>query len=92
MANSTTNYCKKMVKQKWKEQNVIKYATWNVRGIAHKEELDSVINEKQIKTAAITESKKKFKGTMETHKYIVLYRGVNRGTRAHVGVMSWIHI
>jgi hypothetical protein len=47
-----------MVKQKWREQNIIKYATWNVRGIAHKEELDGVINEKQIKTVAITESKK----------------------------------
>jgi len=33
--------------------------TWNVRGIAHKaEELDSVLNKKQIKIAAITESKK----------------------------------
>jgi hypothetical protein len=28
---------------------------------------------------------------MEAHKYVVIYRGVNRGTRAQVGVMSWIH-
>ena len=53
------NYCKKTVKQKWKEQNIIKYATWNVRGIAYKEEeLDSILNEKQIKIAAVTESKR----------------------------------
>jgi hypothetical protein len=30
------NYSKKTVKQKWKEQNIIKYATWKVRGIAYK--------------------------------------------------------
>jgi hypothetical protein len=49
-----------MVKQKWRKQNVIKDATYNVRGIAHKEEeLDSGWNEKQIKIAAITELKKK---------------------------------
>jgi len=53
--------------------------------------LVSVLNEKQIKIAAITASKKKFKGAMKTHKYIVIYRGVNRGTRAQVGVMCWIH-
>jgi len=53
--------------------------------------MDSVLNEKQIKIAAITESKKKLKGAMETHKYIVKYRGVNRGTRAQVRVMFWIY-
>jgi predicted RNA-binding protein with TRAM domain len=53
--------------------------------------LNNVLNEKQIKIAAITESKKKFKGTVETHKYVVIYRGVNRGTRAQVRVMFWIH-
>lgn len=63
-----------MVKRKWRKQNVIKDAIHNVRGTAYKEEeLDSVWNEKQIKTPAITESKKKFKGTVETHKYIVVY-------------------
>jgi hypothetical protein len=45
-----------------KKQNITKYATWNVRGIAHKvEELDSVLNDKKIKRVAITESKKKKK-------------------------------
>ena len=42
------NYGKKTVKRKQKKQNITKYATWNVRGIAHKvEELDSVLNEKK---------------------------------------------
>jgi hypothetical protein len=40
-------YCSnKMIKRKLEKQNVIKYATWNVRGITHKEEeLDSVLRE-----------------------------------------------
>jgi hypothetical protein len=75
------NYSKKTVKQKWKEQNIIKYVTWNVSGIAYKEEeLDSVFNEKQIKIAAVTQSKKKLKCTIETNNYIVIYSGVNRST------------
>lgn len=90
MANSTTNYGKKMAKQIRREQNIIKYAPWYVRGTAHRE-LNSVLNEKQIKIAAITESKKKFKGTVETHKYVVIYSGVSRGTRAQLRVMFWIH-
>ena len=43
-----------MVKQKLKKQNVTKYATWNVRGITHKEEeLDSALKQKQTEVAAI---------------------------------------
>jgi len=34
----------------WEEQNIIKYTIWNVMAIVNKkEELDSVLNEKQIK-------------------------------------------
>ena len=61
-----------MVKQRWKKWNIIKYATWNVRGTAHKEELDSVLNEKQIKIAVITESRMKLRGIMETNNCIVI--------------------
>ena len=46
--------------------------------IVHKEEkLDS---EKQIKIAAITESKKKLNGITETNNYILIYSGVYRST------------
>jgi hypothetical protein len=46
----------------------MKYATWNVKGIDHKaEELESVLNEEHIKIAVITESRKKFRGMMETN-------------------------
>ena len=66
--------------------------TWSVRGIAHKaEELDSVLNEKQMKIAAITESKKKLKSTMETNNCMVTYGGVNRSTGAQAGVVIWTY-
>jgi hypothetical protein len=49
MANLTRGYGKKVVKRKWKKQNIIKHATWNVRGKAHREEeLDSVLNDREI--------------------------------------------
>jgi hypothetical protein len=58
-----------------------KYATWNVKGITHKEEeLDSILYEKQIKIIIITEPKKKLRGSMETNYYIVTYSGLNRST------------
>ena len=58
--SSTTNFGKEGVKRKWKKQHKIKYATWNVRGRAHKEEeLNNILNEKQINVAATTESKNK---------------------------------
>jgi hypothetical protein len=83
---------RKTVMRKWKKQNTIKYTTWNVSGMAHKwEELGSVLNEKQIQIAAITESQKKLKGTMETNNYIVTYSSVNRSIWAQAGVMIWIH-
>ena len=70
----TMNCGKKTGTRKWKKQNIIEYATWDVRGIAHKgEEMDCILNEKQTKIATITEPKKKLKGTLETNNYIVIY-------------------
>ena len=43
------------------------------------------------KIVAITESKMKLKGTMETSNYVVMYSGVNRSTRTQAGVIIWIH-
>lgn len=69
-----------------------KYATWNIKGITHKEkELDSILYEKQIKIVAITEWKKKLRGAMETNYYIVTYSSLNRSTWAQVGVMILVH-
>jgi hypothetical protein len=57
-----TNCGKQTVNRKGKKQNIIKCATWNVRGIPNKEEnLVSVLNEKQIKKAATAKAKKELK-------------------------------
>jgi hypothetical protein len=75
----TRNYGRKTIQRKWKKHIIMKHATWNVGGIVHKEEkLESILNEKQIKIAAITESKKKLNCTSETNNYILIYSGVYR--------------
>jgi len=51
--------------------------------------MDGVFKEKQIKIAAITESKKKLTGTINTNNYIIY--GVHQSTQAQAGVMIWIH-
>ena len=57
-ANLTTDYGKRKVKRQEKKKNIIKYAIWNVRRKAHKEEeLDSVLNEKQMDILAQRELK-----------------------------------
>jgi hypothetical protein len=43
----------------------LKFATWNVRGVHYEqEELDTILNENDLKLAAITETKKKLKGSV----------------------------
>jgi Tfp pilus assembly protein PilO len=64
---------RKRLSENGKKQNIIKYATWNVMGIGHKEEkLKSVLSEKQIKIAAITELKRKLNGINATNNYILI--------------------
>jgi hypothetical protein len=49
-----------------------KHATWNIRGLAGKEEeLDKILNENNTKISVITETKKKLQGTKETEHYTV---------------------
>jgi hypothetical protein len=93
-ANLTANYGKKTIKRQQKKKNVIKYAIWNVRRTVHKEgELDSALNEKQMKILTQRKSKYKMKGTMETVNCIEIYEcsGVNRSTQAQADVMIWIN-
>jgi hypothetical protein len=53
---------RKKVTRSWRKEHVSKFATWNVRGAHYKqEELDTILNENNIKLAAITETKKKLK-------------------------------
>jgi hypothetical protein len=68
-----------------------KYATWNIRGLGEKEELDKILNGNNIKIPVITESKNKLQGTKETEHYTVIYSGVDRHIRGQSGVMIWTH-
>jgi hypothetical protein len=48
-------------------ENYVKYATWNVRSVIHKEgELDTIFTEQNIDTAVTTETKNKLQGIKET--------------------------
>jgi exonuclease III len=52
---------------KWKKKGALSFATWNVQGISFKEDqLDDILAKKGIKIAAISETKKKLKGSKET--------------------------
>jgi hypothetical protein len=52
----------------------------------HNEELDTILQNHNIKTAAILETKKK-----KTPKTTVIYSGVKQSVRAQLGVMIWVH-
>jgi exonuclease III len=81
-----------MVRNKWKKNGILNIATWNVCGIAFKEDqLDDILAKKNIKIAAISETKKKFRGSKETNNYLLFYHGVGKKTRAKAGVMLTIH-
>lgn len=70
----------------------LKVGTWNVRGICHKEnELENELKRMKIDIAAITETKKKGKGSKELNEYIMFYNGVELHKRAAAGVALLIH-
>jgi hypothetical protein len=70
------------------KRNILKFATWNIQGISHKEDqLDDILAKKSIKTAAISDSKRKLKGSKETNNYIQIYSEVKATERVHFGVM-----
>lgn len=57
--------------------------TWNVRGLTHKlPELERELTQMNIDIAALTETKKKLKGSQELDKYIMIYNGVEQNNRA----------
>lgn len=79
-------------KRKPARESIWKFGTINVRGLAYKaEELDEVLKERNIMVAAVTETKKKGKGTQETENYVQLYSGVAMKERARAGVMVYVH-
>ena len=70
----TMNCGVKIVKRKWKKENIITYATWNVGGgdSPQRRGTGQYVKWGKITIAVITESKK-MKDTMETNNYIVIY-------------------
>ncbi|XP_044766617.1 craniofacial development protein 2-like [Coccinella septempunctata] len=68
-------------------------ATWNVRSLQGKEEeLEREFEEMGLEILAITETKKKGKGTVDTKNgHLVVYSGVNEEMRAMAGVGCMIN-
>lgn len=67
-------------------------ATWNVRGLCHKENiLEKELKERKLDIAAISETKKKLKGSKQLTDYIMYYSGVEQEARASAGVALYIH-
>jgi hypothetical protein len=67
-------------------------ATWNVRGLARKEEiLVRELRKARIDIAVISETKKKKRGSKEIGDYILLYSGVGVERRAVAGVGIMLH-
>ena len=61
--------------------------TWNVQGIASKtEEVFKEIERAGLDIVALTETKKKGRGTEEKHQYIHIFSGVPKEERAAGGV------
>jgi hypothetical protein len=85
--------CMNMEKQnKWKKRNILNFATCKVQGISYKEDqLDDILAKKSIKTAALSESKRKLKGSKETNNYIQIYSGVKATEKAHSDIMVMVH-
>jgi hypothetical protein len=56
---------------KWEKKGIINISTWNVHGIALKEDqLDDILAKKNIIVAAISKTKKKFRVSKETNNYL----------------------
>jgi len=68
-------------------KRIMRIGTWNVQGISTKElEVFREINKHNIDIAALTETKRKGKGTEEKYGYIHVYSGVPKEERARSGV------
>lgn len=66
--------------------------TWNVRGLANKEnEIEAILNERKISIAFLSETKKKLHGTQDLGEYTIIYSGVEQNIRAQAGVAIMLH-
>jgi hypothetical protein len=65
------------------EKNIVKYTTWNIRTLIHKEG--------ELERRNTTETKRKLKGMKETENFVLICSGVNKTTSVEAGIMIWIH-
>jgi arsenate reductase-like glutaredoxin family protein len=82
---------RKKVTRSWKKEHVLKFATWNVRGVHYKqEELDTILNDNNIKLAAITETKKETKRNLRISKLYnhILWSYPERASPSRSNVMD----
>jgi len=78
-------------KRIWKK-NIVKFATWNIlswSGRSH--EIITELHNFKIDFCAISETKKKGRGTASVDDYILAYSGKQKEERAHAGVGLLIH-
>ncbi|KAJ4428365.1 hypothetical protein ANN_24384 [Periplaneta americana] len=74
--HSTTTSAQKRNKR-FGIERIFKLATWNARGIIHKEiELEKELYDQNIDVAIISETKKKMKGSANLKDYYMIYNGV----------------
>jgi exonuclease III len=75
-----------------KKVSRFKYATWNIRGLREKEELNKILNENIIKLSVITESKRNYKERKRLNNIrLFTVEWTDRHVRGQSGVTIWIH-
>lgn len=85
-----TDMAKNKDKRNW-ILNTLRVATWNVRGMAMKEEeFDRVMKATRIDFAAAPETKKKLQGSKYVDDYVMLHSGVKQKERACKGIALFI--
>lgn len=71
---------------------MLRIGTWNITSYTKKDqEIEEYLEDHRIEICAISETKKKGKGSLNTGKYILLYSGVEKDRRAQGGVGLLIH-
>lgn len=79
-------------KKRLKKQGILRLGTWNIKSWNSKNhEVLSEITEKKIDICAISEVKKKGKGTQYINEYILAYNGKPKNERAKCGVGILLH-
>lgn len=86
-----TNNARKKERCKWK-RNILRIACWNITSWNNKDiEVITELDQHKIDICALSETKKKGKGTHTYENYILIYSGRNKEDRGQSGVGLLIH-